>query len=122
VRAKAGTDPDPSPNPLGAPQRPEPGADPRRAGQLKALRERLALLRDSLLAVREGTRQLTEIEVQRRLTPQETARARALRWEGERLRHELWLLRERFEGLDRDVATRGPADGPATRPGRKTGR
>jgi hypothetical protein len=98
--------------------------DPRRERQLKALRERLAQLRESLFAVREGTRQLAEIEVQRRLTPQETARARALRWEGERLRHELWLLRERFEGLDRDVATRGrgPADGPATRPVRKAGR
>ena len=73
MSAKAGTDPDPSSNPVGARERPEPGADPRRARQLKALRERLALLRDSLLAVREGTRQLTEIEVQRRRGRESTA-------------------------------------------------
>jgi hypothetical protein len=113
VNAEAGMDPHPSSNPAGAPERRAPASDPRRERQLKALRERLSALQTSLLAVREGTRQLTEIEAQRRLTPAETARARALRWEGERLRHELQLLRERFESLGRDAATRGPAGGPA---------
>jgi hypothetical protein len=80
------------------------GVDQRRERELKALRERLSALRDSLGAVREGTRQLAEIEMQRRLTPQEGDRARNLRWEGERLRHELQLLRQRFEGLDRRAA------------------
>jgi hypothetical protein len=110
-------EPDPSSNPIGTRERPGLSPDPRRERQLKALRERLSLLRDGLLAVREGTRQLSEIEVQRRLTPQETARARALRWEGERLRHELRLLRERFEGLSQAAATRRPANGPARKAG-----
>jgi hypothetical protein len=88
------------------------GPDLRRERQLKALRARLSTLRDSLVAVREGTRQLAAIELRRRLTPQEADRARSLRWEGERLRHELQLLRERFESL-------GPP--PAGKPGRPAG-
>ena len=116
----------PNPNAASAPERAAPEVDRRRERELKALRERLIALRDGLGAVREGTRQLAEIEMQRRLTPQESDRARNLRWEGERLRHELLLLRQRFDDLDRRTAPvkasqrrgEGPPAGRRSPPGR----
>src|SRR5687768_9967221 len=65
---------------------PERGGKAQRRRELRALRERLAEFQARLVSVRDGTRALSEIEAQRRLTPAETRRARDLRWEGERLR------------------------------------
>jgi hypothetical protein len=72
---------------------------PRRQRELQDIRTSLASVQAGLERVRDGTRELAEIELVRRLTPAEIRRARELRWESERLRHELQLLRERFETL-----------------------
>jgi hypothetical protein len=75
------------------------GDDRRRERDLELLRQRVVDLQVRLAAVRDGTQVLTEAEQVRRLTQAETRRARDLRWENERLRHELQLLRERFEAV-----------------------
>jgi hypothetical protein len=74
-------------------------ADARRQQALKALAGRLAELQARLSIMREATRDLSAIEIERRLKPDETRRARSLRWESERLSHELKLLRQSFEAL-----------------------
>jgi hypothetical protein len=75
------------------------GENRRRERQLEALRQRVTDLQVRLAAVRDGTQVLAEVEQVRRLSQAETRRARDLRWENERLRHELQLLRERFEAV-----------------------
>jgi hypothetical protein len=73
--------------------------DAERGNELRILRRHLSEIQVHLAAVRGGARELAEIEGQRRLTPDEHRRARSLRWESERLRYELQLLRDRFEAL-----------------------
>jgi hypothetical protein len=75
------------------------GEDRRRERELELLRQQVVDLQVRLAAVRDGTQVLAEVEQVRRLTQAETRRARGLRWENERLRHELQVLRERFEAV-----------------------
>ncbi len=57
------------------------------------LRERMAEVLSSLARISTAMREIARIETQRPLTPDETRRARDLRWAHERLRLELHLLR-----------------------------
>jgi hypothetical protein len=94
-------DPHPKPptGPASAGARGARGEAPRRERQLETLRQRLADLQVRLAAVRDRTQDLAEVERVRPLNQAETRRARDLRWENEHLRHELQLLRERFEAV-----------------------
>jgi hypothetical protein len=78
-----------------------------RQASLKALARRLVDLQARLGTVREETRVLSAIEIERRLKPDETRRARSLRWESERLGHELKLLRQSFEALAQESRPSG---------------
>ena len=64
----------------------------RLAGEVRTIREEIEAARASLVA-------LLDIERQRRLTPEEAERVRRMRWDSERLRAELAVLREEFERI-----------------------
>ena len=60
---------------------------------LVGLPERLARVQTDLAHVREGIRALSEAETHRKLMPGDRQQGRRLRWEHDRLRHELGLIR-----------------------------
>jgi hypothetical protein len=71
--------------------------EPESPVDLRRLATALALLRREVERVIEETDRLAAIEGRRALTPDEASIARQLRWDGERLRLELAVLREEFD-------------------------
>jgi CheY-like chemotaxis protein len=64
--------------------------------QMDRLRKQLAQVQEDMGRVRLGVTEVTQIELQRRLTREEARRASQLRMESERLRYELQVIRDEF--------------------------